>query len=233
MPLVRTTDHGGVWVLHLARPPVNAIDLSLATALGEALGAAAESHQCRAVVITGDPPAFSAGIDVKRVPRYDATQRREMLCTINRTAQTLYGLPKPTVAAINGHALGGALVVALACDFRLAASGSYQLGLTEITAGIPFPAVPMVVVQAELDRNTARALTLSGATFGPGDPLAAKFIDQLCPPEGLVEAAVQRAAAASKLSAYAKVKRQLKADALERIDRIVKEQRDPMLRDWI
>jgi enoyl-CoA hydratase len=108
------------------------------------------------VVVTGDPPAFSAGIDYKAVPSYDAATRREMVGLVNRSFLKLYGLSRPTVAAINGHALGGGLVLALACDFRLAAEGSYQLGLTEIAAGIPFPAAPMVVVQSELDRKAAR-----------------------------------------------------------------------------
>jgi enoyl-CoA hydratase len=233
MSFIRTVDNGGIWVLHFARPPVNAIDLDLITALYEGLCKAADTSDCRGIVITGDPPAFSAGVDFKVVPQYDTQKRQEMIRSINRSIQILYGLPKPTVAAINGHALGGGLVAAIACDFRFAAEGSYQLGLIEITAGIPFPAVPMVVVKSELDRNTARSLTLSGSTFDPGSTPATKFIDQIYPPEKLIEIAINRAEASSKLRAYGKVKRQLKAEALNSIEKIVKEENDPMLHEWI
>jgi enoyl-CoA hydratase len=233
MELIRTEDHGGIWVLSFARPPVNAIDLSLIDAFYNSIRSAADSDSCRAVVITGDPPAFSAGVDVKLVPRYDDAMRAEMIRGINRTIHQLYRLPKPTVAAINGHALGGGLVVALGCDFRFAAEGAYLMGLTEITAGIPFPAVPMAVVQAELDRNPARYLTLSGVTFGPTDPLAATFLDGTCGPQQLMDVAIARAKAAAELPVYAKVKHQLKAAAFDWTDRIVKDDNDPMLRDWL
>jgi enoyl-CoA hydratase len=230
---VNVTTHDGVWLLSVARPPVNAIDLALVTEIDERLAEAEDSPACRAAVLTGSSAAFSAGIDVKVVPAYDAATRAEMIRAVNRMVLRLYGLPKPTVAAINGHALGGGLVVALACDFRFAAAGSYQLGLTEVTAGIPFPAAPMIVVRSELDPGTARMLTLSGAVFGPADPLAARFVDRLLPHERLIEEAIQHAAQAASGPAYPAVKRQLKADALNEIARIVERDDDPLLRSWL
>jgi enoyl-CoA hydratase len=230
---VNVTTHDGVWLLSVARPPVNAIDLALVNELDERLAEAEGSPACRAAVLTGSSSAFSAGIDVKVVPTYDAATRAEMIRAVNRMVLRIYGLPKPTVAAINGHALGGGLVVALACDFRFAAEGSYQLGLTEVTAGIPFPAAPMIVVRSELDPGTARTLTLSGAVFGPADPPAARFIDRLLPRERLVAEAIQHAAQAASAPAYAAVKRQLRADALKEIARIVERDEDPLLRSWL
>jgi enoyl-CoA hydratase len=233
MPLVRTTDHDGVRVLAFARPPLNAIDLELVAEFGTALTAAAEDEACKAIVVTGEGAAFSAGIDTKVVPAYGLAERRQMIRSINRMLRVLYGAPKPTVAAVNGHALGGALVVALACDARIAAEADYRLGLTEAAAGIPFPAVPMVVVRAELDPSTARVLTLGSATFGARDPVAAAIFDEVHAPGALSRAALARARALAELRGYAKVKRQLKADALARMDAIVERDADPMLDDWI
>jgi enoyl-CoA hydratase len=193
---------------------------------------AAAAEACRALVVTGDGPAFCAGIDVKVVPRYDAGTRRDMVREVNRAIGRLYGLPKPTVAAVNGHALGAGLVLVLACDFRLGTDGSYQLGLPEITAGIPFPAAPMLVVRSELPQNVARSLTLTGVSFGPRDGPAAAFLDEVVPPDRLLEAAIARARSASELRAFATVKRQLKAEALRRIEEIVDGEADPMLREW-
>lgn len=230
--LVRRTDRDGIFVIAFSRPPVNAIDLPTVRAFHDCVAEAAESSACRAVVLTGDGAAFNAGIDYKAVPGYDAAMRAEMIRTINRTLRTLYGIPKPTVAAINGHALGGGLVVALACDFRLASKGTYRLGLAEITAGIPFPAVPLAITQHELEPSTARQLVLSGATFGPDDPLAARFLDALVGQDALLATAIARAAESAKLPAFPVVKRQLKAAALREIDRIVEEDSDPLLRGW-
>ena len=206
--------------------------MALVTALGEAIELAARDDGCRALVLTGQPPAFSAGIDVKAVPGYDRAARADMVRGIDRTILALYGMPKPTVAAVNGHALGGGLVVALACDVRLAAIGSYSLGLLEVTAGIPFPAGPLVVVQSELDPQTANTLALTGCTFGPGDPLAARFIHAVVPGETLLAAAIERAKELAELRGYAAVKRQLRAAALARLEQIVRDDADPLLREW-
>lgn len=230
---VETSDRDGVRVVALARPPVNAVDLPFADAIGAALEAAAADAGCRALVLAGGPPSFCAGVDVKAVPGYDAAARAEMIRRINRTIRALYGMPKPTVAAVGGHAIGAGLVVALACDFRLVADGPHRLGLTEVAAGIPYPAAPLAVVRAELDRHTARDLVLSGRIFGPADPVAARVFDAVLPAERLVDAAVERARDAAGLPAYAVVKRQLKGEALTRLERIVEDDDDPLLAGWI
>src|SRR5262245_14378424 len=204
MALVTASDHGAVRVLTADRPPRNAVDLALITALGEATCAAAADDAVRALVLTGTASAFSAGVDVKVVPGYDRAARAEMIRGIDGTILTLYGMPKPTVAAINGHALGGGLVIALACDVRIAAAGSYSLGLLEVTAGIPFPAGPLIVVQSELDPQTASTLALTGRTLGPSDDLAARFIDAVVPAETLLATAVERARTHATLRRYAR-----------------------------
>jgi enoyl-CoA hydratase len=232
MALVTASDHGGVRVLGVDRPPRNAVDLTLITALGAAIEAAAADDAVQALVLTGTASAFSAGVDVKVVPTYDRAARAEMIRGIDGTIVTLYGLPKPTVAAINGHALGGGLVIALACDVRIAAAGSYSLGLLEVTAGIPFPAGPLIVVQSELDPQTASTLALTGRTIGPSDELAMRFIDAVVPAETLLATAVERARTLAGLRGYAAAKRQLRAAALARLKAIVLEDSDPLLDDW-
>ena len=233
MPLVDVSIQDGVWLLSVDRPPANAIDLTLVQALHERLGEAERSPDCSAVVLTGTGEAFSAGIDVKVVPTYDAATLADMIRSVNRMVERLYGLPKPTVAAINGHALGGGLVVALACDARFAAAGSYRLGLTEVSAGIPFPAAPMIVVRSELDATSARLLTLSGAVFAPADPPARALIDRIVAPECLLPEVVQHASGLARGIAYAAVKRQLRAPALSEMRAMIERDADPLLSGWL
>lgn len=82
----------------------------------------------------------------------------------------LYGPPIPTVAAVNEHALGGGLMIALGCDVRFVARGAHKLGLTQVTAGVPFPAVPIAVAHAELTPSAARRLVLTGRSSGRTKP---------------------------------------------------------------
>jgi enoyl-CoA hydratase len=223
----------GVRTLALQRAPVNALDLSLVEALARALDDARGAAACRGVVLTGLPGVFSAGIDTRLVPGYDAPMRARMLRTVNRTVAALYGFPKPVVAAISGHALGGGLVLAIACDVRLAARGEFRLGLTEAQAGIPFPAGPLAVVQAELGPESRRRLALLTPTLAPDDPALGGVVDRLVDPAALRDEAHAVALRLAALPAYARVKAQLRGATCEELRRIVEEDREPLLARWI
>ena len=147
-PVVLTVEEG-IALVRLARPPANAIEISLVEALDATLARLSEDLPT-AVVLTGAGSVFCAGIDVKVVPGYGREEQRRLIVSINRLIERVYGFPRPTIAAVNGHAIGGGLVLALACDVRLATTAACKLGLTEVTAGIPFPAGPITVVRAEL-----------------------------------------------------------------------------------
>jgi enoyl-CoA hydratase len=231
--VVEIEDRGGVRVIALARPPVNALDLGIAEAIHRAIRSARDDATCQALVLTGAPGVFSAGIDTREVPAYDAATRCAMLRTINRTIAELYGLPKPAVAAVSGHALGGALVLVLACDYRLAARGDFRLGLTESAAGIPFPAGPLAVVRAELSPERARLLVLTSSVVGPESPHLHGVIDRVVAPSALLEEAVREAQGLAAIPAYARVKRQLRADTCDALRRIVERDEEPLHGAWI
>lgn len=231
--MIQTEDRRGVRVVALHRPPVNAFDLTLVAAVGEALRQAGEDESCEALVLTGIPGVFSAGIDTRAVPGYDPTTRSAMLRAINRTVAILYALPKPVVAAISGHALGGALVLALACDVRLAARGAFRLGLTESAAGIPFPAGPLVIVRAELSPENARMLALQSPVVGPEVLLARGVIDRVVEPERLIEESLDEARRLLALPAYGEVKRQLRASSCDLLRHIVEGDEEPLHRGWV
>jgi len=231
--LVETEDRGGVRVLRLCRPPVNALDLELAQAADRAVAGAGADARCTGVVLTGLPGVFSAGIDTREVPAYDAEKRAAMLRTINRTVLALYGLRKPVVAAISGHALGGAFVLMLACDVRLVARGPFKLGLTEAEAGIPFPAGPLAVVRAELAPAQLRTLALGSLTAGPESEAFAGIIDRVVEPSDLLEAAFGEVRRLSALPAFGRVKQQLRAATLERLAQIVERDEEPLLTRWL
>lgn len=229
---VRVSEREGVCLVALDRPPVNAIDLELIGEAGEAIRSAADPVY-RALVVTGVPGVFSAGLDLRRVPTYGLAERQSALRAVNRLMLDLYGLPKPTVAAISGHAIAAGLVLALACDLRLAARGAFKLGLTEVNVGIPFPAGPLAVVRAELPPASLRYLNLSGALVPPDSPLLGGAIDRLVEPERLLDEAVAAARERAEAPVYARIKQQLRSQTLETLRRIVAEDAEPLLEHWI
>ena len=231
--LVEVENRSGIRILRLCRPPVNALDLALAGAALQAITKAREDPQCEAVVLTGLPGVFSAGIDTREVPAYGAAKHAEMLRTINRLVLALYGLPKPVVAAISGHMLGGAFILGLACDVRLAAQGPFKLGLTEAEAGIPFPAGPLAIVRAELSPAQIRVLALGALSAGPDAPVFAAILDRVLEPSLLVESAVREARRLHALPGFGRVKRQLRAVAIDQLARIVEQDEEPLLEGWV
>lgn len=223
-----------VTVLRLERPPANALGLELARDLEAALDSGTMSA-ARALVLVGSGRFFSGGLDLKAVPRYSREQQREFLNLLNRLLGRLYGLPIPVVGAINGHAVAGAFILALATDYRIGARGAVQLGLTEARVGIPFPAVPMIILRAEWAPQDIRYSTLWAKTFGPEEAFRRGALDELTPPRGVLDRAIEVARDMTDIPAdsYARVKHQVRAAALAKIKEVVSRGSDPMLEHWL
>ncbi|MGH2979066.1 MAG: enoyl-CoA hydratase/isomerase family protein [Solirubrobacterales bacterium] len=219
----------GVVVVTLDRPPVNALE----TAFGRDLTATLEREGERsdAIVLTGAGRAFSAGVDTKAAATLDRAGQRAGVEAINRLVTTLFALPVPVVAAVNGHALGGGLVIPLACDVVVATSADCKLGLTEVVAGVPFPAAPLEAVRHRLAPPVYNNLCLTGRVVGPEEALALGVVDELAAPGRLVERAVEIAAQLARYPAYARVKDQVRATARAEMERAV--ERDPLLTGWL
>ena len=157
-----------------------------------------------------------------------------MVMGVNRMVAAWYPIEAPVVAAVNGHAIAGGLVLALCADYRVG-STTGQLGLTEVRAGIPFPAAAIALVLAELAPPVARVLCLRGELLDPPAALEARLVDELAHPEGVVTRALEVAGelAALPAPAYAKIKRQLRERTIAEVERIVREDDDPLADTWL
>ena len=189
----------------LHRPPANAMDPALLDDLisaAEVLAAEAPG----AIVLTGRPGFFSAGADLKLVPTLDATGQKAMVDGINRMCIAWYGLSRPVVCAVNGHAIAGGLVLALCGDYRVAATeGRY--GLTELRAGVPYPTMALEVVAAELAAPAARRLVLRADLVDAADLRELGAFDEVVPPDDVLDRALAVAADLAALpgAAYAAI----------------------------
>jgi enoyl-CoA hydratase len=216
---------GGIRHLILDRPPLNAFDPDQLEALLAALAGPAP----RGLVISGANGAFSAGVDVKRMPSLGPDGVRQVVLGLNRLVAVLIAMPCPVVAAVTGHAIGAGLILALCADWRLGADGPGKLGLPEISAGLPYPDGPYAVVEAELAEPHRRRLVMGGASISMAQGVDVGVLDALLPAHDLIDAAAERARELGRFPAWAPVKAQARASLRAKLDAIAARPSDPVL----
>lgn len=179
--MITIENHGPIRELRLARPPVNALNPELICALNSALEAAPREG-ARAVVLSGQPGMFSAGLDVRELARLERDALHRFLTDFQRTQRLLAAMPIPIVAAITGHCPAGGTVLALFCDYRVMARGPFSIGLNEVQVGL----YPGEVIAAAFTRlvgsRRAADLLARGALLDPDAAAAAGLVDELAEP---------------------------------------------------
>ena len=179
---------GGVAVLTVNRPDaLNAFDVDTLTALRDHLRELAEDSEARVVVVTGaGERAFAAGADIKYMSGLDVDGAKEWGNLGHEVGHLLETMPKPTIAAINGFALGGGCEVALACDFRYASSNA-KLGQPEVNLGI----IPGWGGTQRLARavgiGLAKELILTGRVIDAEEALRIELVNAVYEPGELME----------------------------------------------
>jgi enoyl-CoA hydratase len=232
---IRIEQQDGIAIMFLDKPPVNAVDRRLVADGREGLLKILADKDIRALVITGAGKCFSAGLDLKVAPYYSPQEQRLMVEELNDIVLTLYEFPMPTVAAVNGHAIAGGFILAIACDYRIGTTAGCKIGVTESRVGIPFPSSTMEVLLAELSPPVARKMTLVGRNFGPEEAFRNGILDELQPPEKVLSRAIEvaRDLGAMPREAYAQIKHQLRGHTIRQIRKVIDEGSDPLLNLWI
>src|SRR5712691_7523816 len=131
-------DHDGVALIHLHRPPANSYNRAFLDDLNAAVDEVRWDGDLHMAVVVSDlaPRFFSAGADVRNFASSTQAQRVMTVLHAQEILLKIEHTPKVFIAAISGHALGGGLEIALACDFRFAADGEFRIGLPEVTLGL-------------------------------------------------------------------------------------------------
>ena len=161
---LRIESQGGLVTITLNRPEKrNALNAVMIEELQHALEAAADDAPCGVVLLTGAGNAFCAGMDLAYLEELnDKTPEEHRADTeqIARLLRTLYDLPKPTIAAVNGAAVAGGMGLATVCDFTLAVPEA-KFGYTEVRIGF-IPAIVSVFLREQIGDKRARDLLLTG-----------------------------------------------------------------------
>jgi enoyl-CoA hydratase len=187
-PLVILERHGGVAVLRLDHPPLNALSIALLDELQAHADALTGDDDLKAVVVTGNERALAAGADVTEFVEPDAGPR--ITAAFRGAFDTLAATPRPVIAAVEGFALGGGLELALACDLRVAGDG-IRIGFPEILLGI-FPGAGGTQRASRLiGPARTKELIWSGRQVKAEEALALGLVDRVVPAGGAFDAALE------------------------------------------
>ena len=198
MQYFEVEQHGPIQIWKINNPPMNYMTGPLSRELVQLIGKLEGDDNTRVLIITGgvegkfithysvDELAASAGdpAECARVmPRFFAASHR----TLNRVML----LPQAVIAAINGDCMGGGYELALACDFRLAADGPYQIGLIEILLGLLPGGGGTQRLTRLIGRGPALEALLFGTAYSPAEACRIGMVNRVVPPEQLMPTAME------------------------------------------
>jgi enoyl-CoA hydratase/carnithine racemase len=192
----------GVGTIRLARPPMNALDIAMQDALGQAAAEAARRSDVRAVVVYGGEKVFAAGADIKEMQAMSYTDMVDRARGLQDAFTAVARLPKPVVAAVTGYALGGGCELALCADIRVAAENA-KLGQPEILLGLIPGAGGTQRLARLIGPSRAKDLVFTGRHVRADEALAIGLVDKVVPAQEVYSAALEWAGKLASGPAYA------------------------------
>ena len=175
----------------------------------ELLPALAEIRkQARSLVLCGGEKFFSLGFNLPELLELDRDGMQDFFYSFNQAAFELTTLPFPTVCAVRGHAVAGGTILALTCDFRVAAQGRTLMGLNEVPLGVPVPYLTDLSLRQLVGDAAARFMLFRGELKNAEDLLPHGLVDRVLDKEEVEPAArdLARELAALPAGAYAEAK---------------------------
>ena len=204
-----------VYVLTVSGPGKNALSSAVmqdvVRQLREATG--------RPVLVTGAGDAFSAGLNLKEVASLDVAGMARFLGLLDDMIDALFDYEGPMVACVNGHAIAGGCVVALAAEVRVVADDPrIRIGLNEVALGLEFPPKIMKLARHRLGRHQVERALLESGLHDPRAAHALGYVDEVAADAPGRARAVLDVLAAHPRAIYASTKRTLRAGALALTD---------------
>jgi enoyl-CoA hydratase len=192
MKTLRIERDGAVAVLRLDKARGNSIDQAFVDDLAAACRELSADDGARGLLIaSANPKLFCPGLDLVTLVGYDRPALQGFMLAFSEAIAALYGLPLPVVAGVNGHAVAGGCILALAADYRILRRGA-QIGLNEVRIGVPLPWSIAVLLKATAPPPALSRIALLGRNFADEEALAAGLADELAEPAGFEEACRSR-----------------------------------------
>lgn len=186
--MIEIIDHDQVRELRLQRPPVNALDVPFIEALAKAIEEG--TREADALVLSGRPGMFSAGLDVPSLLQLDRAGTEHFVRTFFGLMETVARSPVPIASALTGHSPAGGTVIVLFADYRVMCRGRYVMGLNEVQVGLAVPVPIFEALARWVGRRQADRLVVAGDLISPDQAFEYGLVDQL---EDDAESTVQAA----------------------------------------
>jgi len=186
--VIVSDEQPGIATLLLSRAPTNALTRQVYRELVAAAAASGGLDDVFAVIIFGGHEIFSAGDDVPELRTLNTDEAAVAVQACRQAIEAVAAIPKPTVAAITGYALGGGLTLALAADWRVSGD-NVKFGATEILAGL-VPAGGTEWLVRSVGLGKAKDLVFSGRFVDAKEALALGLIDEMVAPDSVYDAAL-------------------------------------------
>lgn len=199
-----------VAILKMDRGATNAINLELVEVLDQAIqGVRAEAGVRALVLASASDKFFSIGFDIPSLFELPRSEFETFYQEFNRLCLNLYTLPKPTIAALSGHAIAGGCILALCCDYRWIAEGRKLMGLNEVKLGVPVPYLADCALRNLVDARYARQILELGEFYPPERALDMGLVDRVSPLDEVLPGAIQEASTLGSFpgEAFALIKR--------------------------
>jgi enoyl-CoA hydratase len=194
--------HGSVGLIRLDRPKMNVLNRAMQEEIRLISNEISENPDVRAVVIYGGEKSFAAGADIKEMVNWNAADAARETPGLQDCFTVVSQIPKPTIAAVTGYALGGGLELALACDFRVASSDA-QLGLPEILLGVIPGAGGTQRLARLIGSAKAKDLIFTGRFVPAVEAQSFGLVNEVVAPDQLLSRALELADSLAKGSATA------------------------------
>ena len=189
--LVRLEVEGGIGTIRLERPPMNALNAEMQDALHLAAVEASARRDVSAVILYGGEKVFAAGADIKEMQPMSYTDMVDRSAALQAAFTAVARIPKPTVAAVTGYALGGGCELALTCDFRVAGDNA-KFGQPEVLLGVIPGAGGTQRLARLIGPSRAKDIIFTGRFVSAEEALRIGLVDEVVAPEDVYAAARRR-----------------------------------------
>jgi enoyl-CoA hydratase/carnithine racemase len=218
MSFVEVQLRSGIATVILERGKVNALNPAVVEELSATFGTLQSDTEVSAVVLTGRGKFFSFGFDIPEFLSYTREEFTNYLISFTTLYRNLFIYPKPLVAALNGHAIAGGCMIALACDRTIMVQGSAKISLNEILFGSSVFAGCTEMLQFRTGSRASDVL-YSGAMYSPAEAQEIGLVAEVVGPDALLDRAreIARELDSRRPAAFASIKSLLRkpvADAM-------------------
>ncbi|UCE35887.1 MAG: enoyl-CoA hydratase/isomerase family protein [Thermoplasmata archaeon] len=193
MDMINVEHHEKVAILRLNNGVTNPLNLEFLEEISKNLKKLKQDPSVRSVVVTSaNDKFFSIGFDIPKL--YDLSREEVSIFyqAYNRVCMDLYTFPKPTIAAITGHAIAGGCILTLCCDLRFIAEGKKLMGLNEIKLGVPVPYPGDRILTQLVGTRYASDIMNSGEFYSTSEQLRMGMVDFVLPLKQVVPESIDR-----------------------------------------